>query len=66
MTYGAAVHSRARNCSARPPTLRSSSSLQYYAITIRRARSDDALRRLPKTRLKPQDQSKLNKKRLFR
>lgn len=66
MTHGAAVHSRARNCSARPPTSRSSSSRAspQYAIAVRRARSDDAPRRLPKTRPKPQDRSELNE--LFR
>lgn len=68
MTHGAAVHSRARNCSARPPTSRSSLSRAspQYAITVRRARSDDAPRRLPNAYLKkPQDRLDFNKRDLF-
>jgi len=66
MTHGAAVHSRARNCSARPPTSCSSSSRALqYAIIIRHARTYDAPCRLPKTQLKSQDRSELNKKRLL-
>lgn len=56
MTHGAAVHSRARNCSVRPPSLRFSSSRTSLQNTIiHRADFGESPYRIPK----PQNQLKL-------